>query len=105
MADKVIALVCSAAMSSSLVAAKMQKSADASGKNYEVYSRSVADVDKILAGAVKPNILLVSPQVRYMAPDITKKAAAAGVPVDVIQPQHYAMYPDKIITEAEKKMT
>jgi len=105
MADKVIALVCSAAMSSSLVAQKMQKAADAAGKKYQVYSKSIADVDSILASTPKPNILLVSPQVKYLLNDIAKKGAAAGVPVDVIAPQNYAMYPDRIIAEAEKKMS
>jgi len=104
-ADKVIALVCSAAMSSSLVAQKMQKAADAAGKKYEIYSKSVADVDKILSTEPKPNIILVSPQVKYMLSDIAKKGAAAGVPVDVIAPQNYAVYPDRIIAEAEKKMS
>jgi len=103
-ADKVIALVCSAAMSSSLVAQKMQKAADAAGKNYEIFSRSVSDVDNLLSAPRKPDIILVSPQVKYRLPEIAKKCDAAGVPTDAIAPQNYAMYPDRIVAEAEKKM-
>jgi len=104
MADKVIALVCSAAMSSSLVAAKMQKAANAAGKNYEIYSKAVADVDNLLAAPRKPDIILVSPQIKFRQAEIAKKGAAAGVPVAAIAPQDYAMYPDKIIATAEKEM-
>ena len=39
MADKVIALACAAGMSTSLLVSKMQKAAEASGKNYEINSR------------------------------------------------------------------
>jgi len=104
-ADKVIALVCSAAMSSSLVAQKMQKAADAAGKNYQVYSRSIDDVDNLLRADQKPNIILVSPQVRFRLAEVSAKGATAGVPVDIIAPQNYAMYPDRILAEAEKKMS
>ena len=50
MADKVIALACAAGMSTSLLVSKMQKAAADNGKDYEIFAKSTADIDNMLAG-------------------------------------------------------
>ena len=45
MADKIIMLACSAGMSTSLLVSKMQEAAKEQGKDYEIFAKSVADID------------------------------------------------------------
>ena len=67
MADKVIALACAAGMSTSLLVSKMQKAAADNGKDYEIFVKSTADIDNMLAGtgSPKPDVLLLGPQLRF----------------------------------------
>ena len=71
MADKVIALACAAGMSTSLLVSKMQKAAADNGKDYEIFAKSTADIDNMLAGtgSPKPDVLLLGPQVAFMKGD------------------------------------
>ena len=101
MADKVIALACAAGMSTSLLVSKMQKAAADNGKDYEIFAKSTADIDNMLAGtgSPKPDVLLLGPQVAFM------KAEIAGVPMDVIKMQDYGMMRgDKVLAAAENLM-
>ena len=93
MADKVIALACAAGMSTSLLVSKMQKAAADNGKDYEIFAKSTADIDNMLAGtgSPKPDVLLLGPQVAFMKGEVAKKAEIAGVPMDVIKMQDYGM--------------
>ena len=72
MADKVIMLACSAGMSTSLLVSKMQAAAKEQGKDYEIFAKSVADIDHQFE-VEKPDILMLGPQVAYMKGDIQKK--------------------------------
>lgn len=45
MAEKIIMLACSAGMSTSMLVAKMQEEAKNRGKDYEIFAKSVADID------------------------------------------------------------
>ena len=58
MADKVIALACAAGMSTSLLVTKMQQAAQEVGKDYEIYAKSVAEIDNMLSGTEKPDVLI-----------------------------------------------
>lgn len=105
MADKVIALACSAGMSTSLLVSKMQKAAEENGKDYEIFAKSTADIDNMLAGvgSPKPDVLLLGPQVAFMKAEVVKKGENAGVPVDVIKMQDYGMMRgDKVLAAAEE---
>ncbi|WP_251712127.1 PTS sugar transporter subunit IIB [Lactococcus ileimucosae] len=102
MAEKVIALACAAGMSTSLLVTKMQQAAKEAGKDYEIFARSVAEIDNMLAGSGshKPDVLLLGPQVAYMKAEVIKKTAAAGVPCDVIKMQDYGMMNGKNVVAA-----
>ena len=97
MAEKVIALACAAGMSTSLLVTKMQQEA---GKDYEIYAKSVAEIDNMLSGSEKPDVLLLGPQVAYMKNEVIKKAAAVDVPCDVIKMQDYGMMNGKNVVAA-----
>ena len=107
MAKKTIMLVCSAGMSTSLLVTKMQKAAADNGKDYEIFAKSTADIDNMLAGtgSPKPDVLLLGPQVAFMKGEVAKKAEIAGVPMDVIKMQDYGMMRgDKVLAAAENLM-
>ena len=66
MADKIIMLACSAGMSTSLLVSKMQAAAKEQGKDYEIFAKSVADIDHQFE-VEKPDVFrLLGPQVAYM---------------------------------------
>ncbi|MDR0300639.1 MAG: PTS sugar transporter subunit IIB [Streptococcaceae bacterium] len=93
MSKKVIALACSAGMSTSLLVKKMQDAAAVEGLNYEIYAEAAAEIDNILSGTghSKPDVLLLGPQVSYMKAEVSKKTEAAGIPLDIINMQDYGM--------------
>lgn len=105
MADKIIALACSAGMSTSLLVSKMQKAAEAEGKDYEIFAKSTAEIDAMLHASPKPDVLLLGPQVAYEKTRVSKIGEEVGVPVDVINMQDYGlMRGEKVLATAEKLM-
>lgn len=107
MPEKIIALACSAGMSTSLLVTKMKAAAKERGKDYEIYAKPVSEIDNMLLGieANQPDVLLLGPQVSYMKNEVVKKGKDAGIPVDVIEMQAYGMmWGDKILLAAEKLM-
>lgn len=104
MADKIIMLACSAGMSTSLLVSKMQEAAKEQGKDYEIFAKSVADIDHQFE-VEKPDVLMLGPQVAYMKADIQRKCDDAGVPMEVINMMDYGMMNGKnVLAEAEKIM-
>ena len=104
MADKIIMLACSAGMSTSLLVSKMQAAASEQGKDYEIFAKSVADIDHQFE-VEKPDVLMLGPQVAYMKGDSQKKCDDAGVPMEVINMADYGMMNGKnVLAEAEKIM-
>ena len=102
MADKIIMLACSAGMSTSLLVSKMQEAAKEQGKDYEIFAKSVADIDNQFE-VEKPDVLMLGPQVAYMKADIQRKCDDAGVPMEVINMTDYGMMNGKnVLAEAEK---
>lgn len=105
MADKKIMLACAAGMSTSLLVTKMQEAAKANGKDYEIFAKSTADIDNELSADVKPDVLLLGPQVSYMQKEVKSKTDAAGIPMDVINMMDYGMMKgDKVFAAAEALM-
>ncbi len=90
MAEKIIMLACSAGMSTSMLVAKMQEEAKNRGKDYEIFAKSVADIDHQFE-TKKPDVLMLGPQVAYMKADVQKKCDDAGVPMEVINMTDYGM--------------
>jgi PTS system cellobiose-specific IIB component len=102
MADKTIMLACAAGMSTSMLVQRMKDAAAAQGKDYDIFATSTSDVDAKLAGEVKPDVILLGPQVGYMKNEIQAKTDKAGVPLDVINMMDYGMMKgDAVLATAE----
>ncbi|KRM26852.1 phosphotransferase system enzyme IIB component [Ligilactobacillus acidipiscis DSM 15836] len=100
MAKKTIMLCCAAGMSTSLLVTKMQKAAEAEGKDVEVFAVPAAEADSQLESK-DINCVLLGPQVRYMEADFHKKLDDKKIPVAVIDMQAYGMMQgDKVIKQA-----
>ncbi|ETY75703.1 PTS sugar transporter subunit IIB [Lactiplantibacillus fabifermentans] len=105
MAEKTIMLACSAGMSTSLLVSKMQAAAKADGVDYHIFATAASDIDHQLNSENHPDVLLLGPQIGYMAADIKKKTDAAGIPMAPINMQDYGMMNgENVLTTAEKLM-
>lgn len=104
MATKTIMLACAAGMSTSMLVAKMQNTAKAQNKDYDIFATSTSDVDNALAQH-HPDVLLLGPQVAYLKNEVKAKTDAAGIPMDVINMMDYGMMKgDNVLAIAEKMM-
>ncbi|MET3698795.1 PTS system cellobiose-specific IIB component [Bacillus oleivorans] len=83
-----IILVCSAGMSTSMLVQRMRKAADEKGVSATIQATSEADLANHLD---QTDVILVGPQVRYLAPKIKEKAAPHGIQVEVIDSLAYGM--------------
>ncbi|GFH43388.1 PTS sugar transporter subunit IIB [Lactococcus hodotermopsidis] len=70
MADKTVRIFCSAGMSTSLFAQKIQQEADARGLDFDVEAYGLAEID---TEGPKADVILIGPQARYMVAEVTKK--------------------------------
>lgn len=103
MAEKTIMLACSAGMSTSLLVSKMQAAAKADGVDYKIFATAASDIDHQLGGDTKPDVLLLGPQISYMANDIKQKTDKVGIPMAMINMQDYGMMNgEAVLTNAEK---
>lgn len=84
---KEIYLFCSAGMSTSLLAKKMQGIANNYNLPIIVEAYSYSEIDKIIAQK-SPNCILLGPQVKYMLEEVKEKYGKQ-VPVDVINTVDY----------------
>lgn len=91
MADKKIMLACAAGMSTSLMVQKIEEAAQAAGKDYEVFAKSTADVERELNAERIPDVVLLGPQVSYLKNEIKDKTDAKGIPMDVMPMMDYGM--------------
>ncbi|MDT3610071.1 PTS sugar transporter subunit IIB [Cronobacter sakazakii] len=93
-----IMLCCSAGMSTSLLVRKM---VDAAGKRdlpVQIEAWGVAEFDTQFP---KYQVVLLGPQVKYMLPTLSQKAAAHGIPVQAIDMMDYGMQRgDKVLDYA-----
>ena len=84
------------------VSCKMQEEAKNRGKDYEIFAKSVADIDHQFE-TKKPDVLMLGPQVAYMKADVQKKCDDAGVLMEAINMTDYGMMNGKnVLDEAEK---
>ncbi|MGT2808109.1 PTS sugar transporter subunit IIB [Streptococcus iniae] len=104
MAEKTIALICAAGMSTSLLVSKMQKAALEKGIDVEIFAMATTEADEIIASR-SIDVLLLGPQVRFMLEQFKEKLEQKGVPVDVIPMKDYGMMDGaKVLMLAQKLM-
>ena len=100
---KEIYLFCSAGMSTSLLAKKMQQVANSYDLPILVEAYSYSEIDKIISEK-EPSCILLGPQVKYMLDEVTEKYGSK-VPVSVIDSSDYgAMNGEKVLKTAIKKI-
>ncbi|HBQ73608.1 MAG TPA: PTS sugar transporter subunit IIB [Erysipelotrichaceae bacterium] len=93
-----ILLVCSAGMSTSMLASKMQSVANEHNLPIEIWA--VGDADAV-NNVEKMDVMLLGPQVRFL--ESKMKAIAGGKPVAVIDMQSYGtMNGAKVLEQALK---
>ncbi|WP_085013763.1 PTS sugar transporter subunit IIB [Cronobacter sakazakii] len=93
-----IMLCCSAGMSTSLLVRKMVDAAGERDLPVQIEARGVAEFDTQFP---KYQVVLLGPQVKYMLPTLSQKAAAHGIPVQAIDMMDYGMQRgDKVLDYA-----
>ena len=102
---KKIYLFCSAGMSTSMLAAKMQDVANSHGVDMEVAAFPHEQISEIVA-TKQPDCILLGPQVRFQKNTIEKAMEAAGVskPCDVIDMKDYGMMNGEAVYKKAKAM-
>lgn len=97
-------LFCNAGMSTSLLASKMQKVADAHNLPLEVKAFPDSKMDTII-NEFKPECILLGPQVKYLYDKVVEKYGHLGSPIFVIDSADYgAMNGERVLKVAIKKM-
>lgn len=81
-----VKLFCSAGMSTSLFAQKMQQEAEKRGLDFDVKAYGLAEVD---SEGPKADVIMIGPQARYMVDEVTKKFPET--PVKDIPMQMYGL--------------
>ena len=81
-----VKLFCSAGMSTSLFAQKMQQEAEKRGLDFDVKGYGLAEVD---SEGPKADVIMIGPQARYMVDEVTKKFPET--PVKDIPMQMYGL--------------
>ncbi|QNQ80979.1 PTS sugar transporter subunit IIB [Lactobacillus sp. PV034] len=101
MAQKTILIACVSGMSSSLLISKLAQVVEQAGKDYG-FITSPASKLKTDIQAVKPDVVLLAPQIQYLRDEVQKTTALFKIPLSVINIQDYAMMDSpKIITTIE----
>lgn len=83
---KKVYLFCSAGMSTSLLAKKMQDAANERGLEFQIEAHPIAEVDNY---AKELDAIALGPQVRFMEADVKKKAE--NIPVVVLPMNIYGL--------------
>lgn len=101
MEKKRIMLVCSAAMSTSLLVTKMRQAAIKKNIDVEINAVSEADlrnhIDEI-------DIILLGPQVRFILNKVKEQVKSKSIPVDVINTMDYGMMNGEKVLEYALKI-
>lgn len=85
---KKVYLFCNAGMSTSLLASRMQTVANDYKLPIEVKAYSDSKMQSIVTD-LKPDVILLGPQVKYKYEDTVQKYGHTGVPIEVIDSQDY----------------
>lgn len=101
---KKVYLFCSAGMSTSMLASKMQKVADEHQLPIEVEAFPDGKIGQIIDER-HPDVILLGPQVKYRFEEISKKYGDTGIPIQVIDQTDYGMMNgEKVLKSAIKLM-
>lgn len=87
---KKIYLFCDNAMSTSMIAKKMQDVGDKHNLDIEVKAYPVRNLEKILEEK-NPDCVLLGPQVRHLLDDTKNRVKSYDIPVGVIDSADYGM--------------
>ncbi|GFP74672.1 PTS sugar transporter subunit IIB [Clostridium fungisolvens] len=94
-----ITLICAGGMSTSMLVAKMQKSAKDKGIETEIRATAEGKFKKEYSD--KTDVLLLGPQVGFMLNDFKKEYEPKGMKVDVIDSIDYGMMNgEKVLNKA-----
>ena len=97
---KNILLVCSAGMSTSLLAYRMERAAEGIGLNCRVEAHPVSELSEY---CLEADILMMGPQDRFLLKNV--KATCPSKPIVVIDPRDYgAMNGEKVLEKARKEI-
>ena len=104
MSKSTIMLVCAAGMSTSMLVTKMQNAAKEKGIDAEIFAVAASEADKKLASQTI-NVVLLGPQVRFMAKQFQEKLEPLKIPVEVINMADYGMMNGaKVLEQAVQMM-
>lgn len=99
---KKIYLFCSAGMSTSMLASKMQETADAHNLPIKVAAYAHNKLGEIL-DTDRPDCILLGPQVKYMYDETVAQYGKEGIPIAVIDAGDYGMMNgEKVLKSAIK---
>ncbi|WP_373163239.1 PTS sugar transporter subunit IIB [Agathobaculum sp. Marseille-P7918] len=99
---KKIYLFCSAGMSTSMLASKMQETADAHNLPIKVAAYAHNKLGEIL-NTDRPDCILLGPQVKYMYDETVAQYGKEGIPIAVIDAGDYGMMDgEKVLKTAIK---
>ncbi|WP_413374831.1 PTS sugar transporter subunit IIB [Alkalihalobacillus sp. 1P02AB] len=91
-----VLLICSAGMSSSILASKMQKAASDVNISLSIISTSEAEYPNHLENT---DFILIGPQIRYLEESIRKKAADYTVKVAIMDTYAFSMMDGQKLVE------
>ncbi len=87
---KRVYLFCSAGMSTSMLASKMQGVADQHNLPIEVAAYPDGKIAQIIEEK-HPDVILLGPQVKFRFKEISEKFGHMGIPIEVIDSKDYGM--------------
>ena len=101
---KRVYLFCSAGMSTSMLASKMQGVANEHDLPIEVEAFPDGKIGLIIVER-HPDVILLGPQVKYRFNEISEKYGSTGIPIQVIDQTDYGMMNgEKVLKSAIKLM-
>ncbi len=101
---KRVYLFCSAGMSTSMLASKMQGVAQDHGLPIEVEAFSDGNIGQIIEER-HPDVILLGPQVKFRYQEIVSQYGSTGIPIAVIDQSAYGMMDgEKVLKTAVKMM-
>ncbi len=101
---KKVYLFCSAGMSTSMLASKMQAVANSHNLPMEVEAFPDGKIGQIIEER-HPDVILLGPQVKYRYQEIVDKFGSTGIPIQVIDQSDYGMMNgEKVLKSAIKMM-
>lgn len=101
---KKIYLFCSAGMSTSMLATRMQEAADEQKIPVKVEAIGFSDMEETLQTDC-PDVILLGPQIKYMFDEIKEKFSSYGRPIAMIESIDYGMMNGEAVLEKALKLS